>query len=183
MKHRVFAYTMVALLCSAAPLLFAQEDAEAEQPANQTPATTPGDSTKGAFWRSNRITGGQITLPFKIRKKPENDAFRMTTDVTLGGFVGLRHHFEGKKDWFLTVPMTGGLTFINLNNGNTALDRSFEDTEVVPGLTWSTGLILQLEQYTLGLMFGKDYASEIGNQWEHHGKLWWSFGIGFSFAH
>jgi hypothetical protein len=79
--------------------------------------------------------------------------------------------------------MTGGLTFINLNNGNTALDRSFEDTEVVPGLTWSTGLILQLEQYTLGLMFGKDYASEIGNQWEHHGKLWWSFGIGFSFAH
>jgi len=30
-------------------------------------------------------------------------------------------------------------------------------------------------------MIGKDYASEIGNEWEYHGKLWWSFGIGFVF--
>jgi len=48
-------------------------------------------------------------------------------------------------------------------------------------LTWSTGLVIQLEQYSLGLMIGKDYASEIGNDWEYHGKLWWSFGIGFVF--
>jgi hypothetical protein len=183
MKQKVIASTLFALFLSACPLASAQEETDTDAPTNEARPTSPGDSTRRGFWRNNRISGGQITLPFKIRQKEENNSFRLTTDVTLGAFIGLRHHFAGKKDYYLTIPMTAGLTFINLDNNNTTLDRSFEDTEVVPGLTWSTGLILQLEQYTLGLMLGKDYASDIGDQWAYHGKLWWSFGIGFSFAH
>ena len=126
-----------------------------------------------------RFTGGQITLPFKIREDRARNTFRLTTDVTLGGYVGCTLLLnEGKCS--VTVPATAGLTFINISDNTTTIDRS-TDAEVIPGITWSTGLVIQLEQYSLGLMIGKDYASEIGNEWVYHGKLWWSFGIGFVF--
>lgn len=155
------------------------------------PSTAPPNSIQQAahentqqqcwLWRHAHITGGQLTLPFKIRRSPENHTFRLTTDVTLGGYVGYTRKICLKKDYFVTVPLTAGLTFINLNNNNTAIARVEADAEVVPGLTWSTGLIFQMEQYTIGLMLGKDYASDVGDQWQYHGKLWWSFGIGFVF--
>ena len=56
------------------------------------------------------------------------------------------------------------------------------ETGVVPGLSWSSGILLQVDQYNLGLIFGKDYASEVGDQWLYHRKMWWSFGLGFSFT-
>ena len=133
------------------------------------------------LWRNAHVTGGQLTLPFKIRRSPENHTFRLTTDVTLGGYVGYTRKIARKKDFYVTIPLTAGLTFINLNNNNTALTLAESDAEVIPGLTWSTGLIFQMEQFTFGLLLGKDYASEVGNQWQYHGKLWWSFGVGFVF--
>jgi hypothetical protein len=133
------------------------------------------------LWRDARATGGQLTLPFKIRRTQEHNTFKLTTDVTLGGYVGYTRKISEKRDFYLTVPLTAGLTFINVNSNNTTLDLAMTDAEVVPGLTWSTGIILQMDKYSLGLMFGKDYASDVGDQWEYHGKLWWSFGIGFVF--
>lgn len=162
--------------------------ADSSQQAEQLPAATTQTEIKTAekqqqwwLWRNAHVSGGQLTLPFKIRRSPENHTFRLTTDVTLGGYIGYTRKISLKKDFFLTVPLTAGLTFINLNNNNTTLSLAEADAEVVPGLTWSTGLIFQLEQYSFGLMLGKDYASNVGNQWEYHGKLWWSFGIGFVF--
>jgi hypothetical protein len=72
------------------------------------------------------------------------------------------------------VLLKAGLAFINLSDNNTSFDRSEGGIEqdLVPGLTWSTGLIFQLNQYSFGLMLGKDYASNVGEQWEYHGKLW-----------
>jgi len=145
------------------------------------PAAEEGAGTKSWLLRDAGITGGQITLPFKIRRHRENHTFRLTTDVTLGGYVGYTKRLSKSKDYSLTVPLTAGLTFINLNTNNTALSRLEEQAEVVPGLSWSTGVILQLEKYSLGLLVGKDYAGDVGNEWEYHGKLWWSFGIGFVF--
>lgn len=81
----------------------------------------------------------------------------------------------------MTIPLTAGLTFINLNENNTTLDLTLSETEVIPGLTWSTGIIVQMDKYNLGLLFGKDYASSVGDQWDYHAKMWWSFGIGFVF--
>ncbi len=141
--------------------------------------TVPRSGEHGWLRKHARFTGGQITLPFKIREDREKNTFRLTTDVTLGGYVGCTLQLnEGKCS--VTVPATAGLTFINISDNTTSIDRS-TDAEVIPGLTWSTGLVIQLEQYSIGLMIGKDYASEIGNDWEYHGKLWWSFGIGFVF--
>lgn len=133
------------------------------------------------LWRNARVTGGQLTLPFKIRRNPEHSTFRLTTDVTLGGYVGYTRRISAHKEFYLTIPLTAGLTFVNINSRNTIVDRSEAEPEVIPGLTWSTGIIAQMEKFTLGLLLGKDYASDVGDQWEHHGKLWWSFGIGFVF--
>lgn len=135
--------------------------------------------------RGISVTGGQLTIPFKIRPKAEHGTFRLTTDVTLGAFIGLTRKLSEKKEHYLTIPLTAGLTFINLNDNNTAMEFAAADsgeTDVVPGLSWSSGILLQLDQYNLGIIFGKDYASEVGDQWLYHRKMWWSFGLGFSFA-
>ena len=160
-------------------------------PRCKTADTSPTDSAlmkvpiRPKFLEGIRLTGGQLTIPFKIRTKEEHGTFRLTTDVTLGAFVGLTKRLSENREQFLTIPMTAGLTFVNINDNNTSMEFAAADngeTEVVPGLTWSSGIILQLEQYNVGLIFGKDYASEVGDQWIYHRKLWWSFGIGFSFA-
>lgn len=157
-----------------------KQDTSRFRPAPDTTATQ-ASATESGFWQSLHFSGGQMTLPFKIRPKKENGTFRLTTDVTLGAYFGVTKRLSTKREYFLTVPISTGLTFININSDNTTLDRSAESADVVPGLSWCTGLILQMEKYNLGLMFGKDYASEVGNQWMYHGKLWWSFGIGFTF--
>jgi hypothetical protein len=134
------------------------------------------------LWQNAQVTGGQLTLPFKVRKMQERRTFRLTTDVTLGGFVGYTRCISEEKKYFLTVPLTAGLAFINLSDNNTTFDRGEAvDQDLVPGISWSTGLIFQLDRYSFGLMLGKDYASNVGEQWEYHGKLWWSFGVGFAF--
>lgn len=133
------------------------------------------------FWQTLHVTGGQLTIPFKIRPKKEHGTFRLTTDVTLGAYIGVSKRLSDTKDYFVTVPMTAGLTFINISDDNTSLTAESATADVVPGLSWSSGIILQLEQFNVGLMFGKDYASEVGDQWIYHRKWWWSFGLGFSF--
>lgn len=157
-------------------------DVTIEQPDPDTPESCnylfPG---KRGFLSRVQVTGGQLTLPFKIRPKAETNSFRLTTDVTVGAYIGLTKLLSTKKTHRLIIPLAAGLTFVNINDSNTTLDQSLQEAEVVPGLTWSTGIILQLEQYSMGLMFGKDYASEVGNQWKYHGRIWWSFGIGFAF--
>ena len=150
-----------------------------------TKCSTPQIHPEQKFYQGFRVTGGQLTIPFKIRPKAEHGTFRLTTDVTLGAFIGLTKKISEKKDHYVTIPMTAGLTFININNNNTSLEFAATDdggTDVVPGLSWSSGVLLQLDQYNIGLIFGKDYASEVGDQWLYHRKWWWSFGLGFSFA-
>lgn len=159
----------------------AADTASAAEVVAQT-ATIRQPDSRHWLWSDLEFTGGQLTLPFKIRPKADTRSFRLTTDVTVGGFVGVTKRLSQVKEVFLTIPLAAGLTFINLNDDNTFLDKAVQETEVVPGLTWSTGLILQLEKYSLGFMFGKDYASDVGNQWHYHGRTWWSFGIGFTFV-
>lgn len=170
-----------ALLLSVASLVVLfSGTARAQSDSSAVNTKTVVQTGKHSWLRSHaRFTGGQITLPFKIREDRERRTFKLTTDVTLGGYLGCTVQLNDGK-CSVTVPATAGLTFINAGNNTTTVDRS-PDAEVIPGLTWSTGLVVQLEQYSLGLMVGKDYASEIGDEWAYHGKLWWSFGIGFVF--
>ncbi|MBK9335716.1 MAG: hypothetical protein IPM98_03665 [Lewinellaceae bacterium] len=179
----VFIHTYVPLSGQEANLSQVPDSATAAVVATSTSATTAvSRKTKRSFWEGTVATGGQLTLPFKIRPKAETQSFRLTTDVTIGAYIGLSKRLSTQKNYSLTIPFAAGLTFINLNSNNTNLDLDIQEAEVVPGITWCFGAILQLEQYSLGLLFGKDYASEVGNLWAYHRRLWWSFRIGFSFV-
>ena len=104
-------------------------------------------ATEPKFLQGLRVTGGQLTIPFKIRPKAEHGTFRLTTDVTLGAFIGLTKKLSEKKEHYLTIPLTAGLTFININNNNTSMEFAASDdpeTGVVPGRSWSSGILLQL---------------------------------------
>jgi|GEM_PF-1815859 len=185
MTNRNFVFTIVWPVFLAATPASAQENESGTDTVPRVCQPPKSETIKKhptGFWEDVQVTGGQLTLPFKIRPKAETQSFRLTTDVTVGAYIGLSKRLSAKKNYFLTIPFAAGLTFISLHDSNTTLSRDLDEAEVVPGITWCFGAILQLEQYSLGLMFGKDYASEIGNQWEYHGQMWWSFGIGFAFA-
>jgi len=184
MTNRNLVFTLVWPVFVATTPAITQENETIPESPPVCPAPKPEKtrSRPAGFWEDVQVTGGQLTLPFKIRPKEETQSFRLTTDVTVGAYIGLSKRISGRKNYFLTIPLAAGLTFISLNNGNTTLARDLDEAEVVPGITWCLGAILQLEQYSLGLMLGKDYASEVGNQWAHHGQTWWSFAIGFAFT-
>ncbi|MBK6932863.1 MAG: hypothetical protein IPH12_19135 [Saprospirales bacterium] len=202
MKYPNIVCAFTGLIIGVSPPVSAQtagSDTSATATAEVPPASTPAPSgtkeqadggnfdialsgkNSNGFWKYLHVTGGQMTLPFKIRPKADTHSFRLTTDVTVGAYVGLTWRLSEDRPVSITVPLAAGLTFININDSNTSLDLVLQEAEVVPGISWSTGIIVQLGHYNLGLMFGKDYASEIGNQWQYHRKIWWSFGIGFQF--
>ncbi len=170
----VFFFTLTFLAAQTAPDSSAAASAVPADPENRP-------TRKHWLWRDAQVTGGQLTLPFKIRKNEAHKTFRLTTDVTLGGYVGYTRRLSEKRDFYLTIPFTAGLTFINITDSNTSFQREEASADVVPGLSWSTGLVLQLDKYNVGLLLGKDYAGDVGDQWEYHGKWWWSFGVGFVF--
>lgn len=188
MKPPHFSYAVAGIcLCACSGMLSQPAGEQHKCPENPAPdsvapaAVSTHTPARQNFWQTLQLTGGQLTIPFKIRPKKENGTFRLTTDVTLGFYIGATKRLKEGKEHYLTIPLTAGLTFINVDNDNTSLDRSDGGADVVPGITWSSGIIMRLEQYNFGLIFGKDYASEVGNQWMYHRKWWWSFGLGFSF--
>jgi hypothetical protein len=107
--------------------------------------------------------------------------FNLTTDVTLGPYIGLTKRLSKRNPFYVTVPATLGLSFININNNTTSNQIMNEEIGVVPGISWSSGLVFQFDNFNLGFVFGKDYASGIGDDWIYQGKTWYSFAIGYSF--
>lgn len=50
------------------------------------------------------------------------------------------------------------------------------------GITASTGVILELNDFQLGMMVGVDRATgDAGRGWVYNGKIWYAFGLGYSF--
>jgi len=135
----------------------------------------------GVFNKGNyKITTGLLTIPFKLRPKQDTTNFKMTTDVTLGPYFGITKRLSKRNNYYATIPATLGLSFINLNNSTTTISNSSE-IGVLPGFSWSSGLILQFDNFSLGYVFGQDYASGIGSKWIYQGKTWHSFAIGYNF--
>lgn len=131
-----------------------------------------------------KLVSGQLTLPFKLRPRLADKEFQITTDVTIGAYLGIRKRLSKKSDIFVTVPFSLGLSYINLNNNTTSAEasESSEDGRIVPGITWASGFMIQIERFNLGFLFGRDYASQVGNDWLYHDRTWYSFGIGYSFS-
>ena len=54
--------------------------------------------------------------------------------------------------------------------------------EIVPGFTFGSGLIFQINQYEFGLVGGWDFGTgSAGSDWIYNEKPWVSFAIGYSF--
>lgn len=135
-----------------------------------------------------QLASGQLSVPFKLRPMRTFGAdtlalFRMTTDVTIGVYAGPRLRPSWKTpDFFITFPFTAGLTFVNVSNNTTTLTQPDEQVaEIVPGFTWSMGLIFQYRRTNFGVVFGRDYASDYAHKWIYHNDPWYSFAIGYSF--
>lgn len=139
--------------------------------------------TTNIYRRNIHITGGVLTLPFKFRSAVGQTPRSMTTDVTIGPYIGTRVRLAKKSDVFLTVPFTVGLTFINVNNSNTTTTNSqTTDNSIVPGFTIGSGFVIQINKYELGLIAGADFGTgKAGTEWIYNNKPWVSFAIGYSF--
>lgn len=131
--------------------------------------------------KNYKITTGLLTIPFKIRPYQDSLNFKMTTDVTIGPYIGITKRISKRSNNYLTIPATLGLSFINISSGNTINQNPNSDIDVIPGFTWSSGLIIQFNKFSIGYVFGQDYASGVGNDWVYQGKMWHSFAIGYSF--
>jgi hypothetical protein len=128
------------------------------------------------------LSFGFLTVPFKLRPKVQDTInFNLTTDVTLGPYLGLSKRLSGIRSYYITLPITLGVSYININNHVTSNKKLDDEVGVVPGITFSSGLLFQLEDFNLGVMLGKDWASGVGVDWIYHNKWWFSFAIGYNF--
>ena len=131
--------------------------------------------------RNYRLTSGFLSIPFKLRPSLDTSNFALATDATIGPYLGITKRLARRREFYATVPLTLGLSYLNVNDNNTDTSVRRSDVNVLPGVSWSTGLIFQLNQFNIGFVLGKDYVSDIGDAWQYHGKTWYAFALGYSF--
>lgn len=133
-------------------------------------------------WKySTKIASGFMTIPFKLRPKQDSLNFNMTTDITLGAYIGIKKRISRKGNNFIVLPVTLGLSYINVGNNETSNVNTEGNSSVVPGWTWSTGVVFDLNGFNIGFVLGQDFASGVGKDWLYNEKIWYSFSIGYSF--
>jgi hypothetical protein len=127
------------------------------------------------------VASGFMTVPFKLRPAQDSVNFNMTTDITLGAYIGVKKRISRQGNNFVVIPATLGLSYINVGNSETSNVNTDNNSSVVPGWTWSTGLVFDLNGFNIGVVLGQDYASGVGQDWIYNKKMWYSFSIGYSF--
>lgn len=130
---------------------------------------------------STKIASGFMTIPFKLRPKQDSVNFTMTTDITLGAYLGVKKRISRRSNYFVVLPATLGLSYINVANNETSNVNTEGSSGIVPGWTWSSGLVFDFDGFNVGVVFGQDFASGVGEDWLYNGNLWYSFSIGYSF--
>ena len=132
-------------------------------------------------WKPTVAFGAVLALPFKLRPRIEGHNRDITTDVTLGGYVGPRWRISPTKPFYLNLVFTAGLTLLPMNNSVTP-DADAESSTTVPGLTVAGGVIFTLDSFQIGFLSGRDYASgDLGARWIYNTKQWFSLSVGFTF--
>jgi hypothetical protein len=140
------------------------------------------DDVYSLKWKySTKLASGFMTVPFKLRPKQDSVNFNITTDITLGAYIGVKKRISRKGNNFIVLPATLGLSYINVGNSETSNVNTKGNSSVVPGWTWSTGLLFDLNGFNVGVVLGQDFASGVGKNWLYNKKMWYSFSIGYSF--
>lgn len=133
-------------------------------------------------WRhSTKLASGFISVPFKLRPKQDSVSFNITTDITLGAYIGMKKRISRQGNNYIVFPFTLGLSYINVGNSQTSNVDTNNNSSIIPGWTWSTGLVFDLNGVNIGFVMGQDFASGVGEDWLYNKKLWYSFSIGYSF--
>lgn len=140
------------------------------------------------------LTSGILVIPFKVRF-PKYDQkgnltlkSNLTTDVSLGPYLGFTWRINNRKKHYVTIPINAGLSIINLTNNtvlaydSTSINTTAESTpDIVPGITLSTGAVVQLDNFTLGVAVGWDFAPGYVEEFAYDSHTWLSFSIGHNF--
>lgn len=129
--------------------------------------------------------GASLTLPFKMRPEVNDLNMKITPEIALGGFLGLRKRVSPYKPHYLyPLVITAGVTIIGLNKDNVIVEQNTGDVKdgLVFARTISIGSIVVLDDFQLGAVIGWDKpGGEIGKNWIYNDRLWFSFQIGFNF--
>ena len=130
--------------------------------------------------------GASVSLPFKYRPSTSGQNSKITPDVALGGYTGLKWRLSHYSPYYVTFPLaTVGLSTISINNNSvtpTTITSTTNTDGLILGVTGSTGIIFQLKDFQFGFIIGWDRATgEVGKDWIYNNKAWYSLSIGYSF--
>jgi hypothetical protein len=130
--------------------------------------------------------GASFSVPFKIRPETSDLNMKITPELTLGGYFGLKQRLSRYNDIYLYIPViTLGVTTLGINEDNVIKETdSTQETQdgLVLGRTFTVGTIFEYKSFQIGLIGGFDKAGgEIGKNWVYNDKFWYSFSIGYSF--
>ena len=134
--------------------------------------------------KNGSLVTGTLLAPIKIRPEKKIDdtntiPWELSTDISLGQYIGYRFPLSKTNPYYLTVPtFTLGTSLLSINSSNTTPES---DSSTTLGLTWSTGIILDLNGFNVGLLLGKDYApGQAGRDWIYNKETWFSIGFGIN---
>lgn len=132
-------------------------------------------------------TGANLFVPFKMRPETAGQYMKISPELSLGGYAGIRFQLSNYSPFSITVPVvTLGVTTLGINRNNTIVEA--QKTEVadqdalILGRTFAIGAVLEYNNFQFGIIAGWDKAGgELGKHWIYNDRLWYSFSIGFDF--
>lgn len=128
--------------------------------------------------KNGSLVSGTLLAPIKIRPKEETIPWELSTDITLGQYIGYRLPISKTNAYYLIPALTLGTSLLSINSSNTNPEG---ETSTTLGLTWSAGILLDLNGFNAGFMLGKDYApGRAGKDWIYNEKTWFSLGFGIN---
>ncbi len=131
--------------------------------------------------------GASLSIPFKIRPNIKEQNMKITPEISLGGYFGLRKRLNRYKPIYLYFPViTAGVTTIGINNNNVIDESTTTPSNVEDGLvfarTFSIGSFVEFNSFQMGFVAGWDKGGgEIAKNWIYNDQLWYSFSIGYNF--
>lgn len=123
-----------------------------------------------------------LLLPVKYRPAFGKNPDRITTDVSAGPAVSLRFRMSPYQSIYLHPAAFFGMTIINLTPSNRTMYTDSVSDNIALGFTYGGGIILEINSFQAGILFGFDIAS--GNEaryWIYNHRPWLSFGLGYKF--
>jgi hypothetical protein len=124
--------------------------------------------------------GLSFALPFKLRPRIEGHNRQIDTDVTFGGFAGFEWRLSNVHDYYLAAVGSTGLALLPINE-NTTSPGSMSGNGKTPGVSLAAGVVLRLNDFQLGVMWGRDYAAgDVADTWIYNTRDWLSFSVGYT---